>query len=355
MKLAELGYNSEIEDYRKANGLEEFTVGRVIAEHKERYIVKTEESEYLAEVLGNLRYTAQSRADFPAVGDWVAMTEYDGDNAIIHTVLPRRSVLARQAVGSKAQEQIIATNIDFAFIIQAVDRDFSVNRIERYLAICNSSTIDPVIILNKIDLVDNNTLTQMLDSVQKRVKHVPVFTISNKLQRGLNELIRYIEKGKTYCLLGSSGVGKSTLLNSLAGEEIMKTKAISEHTERGRHITTHRELRVLKNGGILIDNPGMREVGLTDLSGNLEKTFEDITVLAENCKFKDCHHTTELGCAVIAAVEDGRIERAAHENYLKMEREKEHYEASIAEKRQKDRDFGKMVKQVMKAKRPSKR
>ncbi len=348
MTLEELGYNTGLAGFMAKNGLEAFAIGRVTAEHKERYIVKTEEKEYEAEILGNLRFTAQSRSDFPAVGDWVTISEYDNDKAIIYAVLPRKSIIERQTVGKRGEKQIIATNIDVAFIVQAVDRDFNINRIERYLTICNTSKVDPFIILNKIDLIDDSKLNELTENIRKRIKDTPVFAISNTTNNGIEPLKAIIEKGKTYCLLGSSGVGKSTLLNTLLGKELMKTNEISEQTNRGKHVTTHRELIVLENGGILIDNPGMREVGITDSANGLETTFENIVELAKKCRFKDCTHTSEKGCAVIAALEKGEIESASYDNYMKMVREKEFFESTLVEKRKKDKDFGKMMKNYKK-------
>lgn len=348
MTLEDLGYNTALENYRMENGLDQFAAGRVIAEHRERYVVKTANKEYDAEILGNLRYTAKSRSDFPAVGDWVAISEYDNDKALIHAVLPRRSLIERQSIGTKGDKQIIAANIDEAFIVIAVDRDFSINRIERYLTICHTAGIKPIIILSKIDLVDDVELSDMIESVQNRIKNVPLFAVSNTMQQGIESLKGIIEKSKTYCLLGSSGVGKSTLLNTIAGQPLMKTNDISEHSDRGRHVTTHRELLVLENGGILIDNPGMREVGIADSGSGLEITFDTIFELSKKCRFQDCSHTTETGCAVIEALETGEIDGASYENYLKMMREKEHFESTVAERRQKDKAFGKMLKNYKK-------
>jgi len=344
MKLAHLGYNDNIETARIEANLTNFDIGRVIMEHKERYRVATEKGTLDAEIIGNLRYTANSRMDFPAVGDWVALTIYDTHNAIIHKVLPRTSVLSRKSVSESTATQIIATNIDVAFIVQAVDRDFSISRIERYLTICNSSNIEPVIILSKIDLVNKIELKKHIDDIKKRISNIPIFPISNTTKQGIESLQKSMEKGKTYCLLGSSGIGKSTLVNILAGKEAMKTKMISTHSKRGTHTTTHRELILLENGEILIDNPGMREVGIAAIGDGLEKSFEIIAKLAKQCKFNDCSHTHEVGCAVIKALENGDIDTASYQNYLKIRRERDHYKTSVAEKRKKDKAFGKMVK-----------
>jgi len=348
MRLEDLGYNKSLEEFRRENGLSGFDIGRVILEHKERYIVKTENGEYEAEITGNMRFSAKSRLDFPSVGDWVALTVFDPDFSIIHRILPRSSVISRQAVGQLGEIQIIAANIDFAFLVQAIDRDFNINRLERYLTICHASKVKPVIVLTKTDLADEAQLKQVLDGTGQRIHEIPVIAVSNRTRDGYDTLLRFIEKGKTYCLLGSSGVGKSTLLNNLSGKEVMKTDEISNSTKKGRHITSHRELIVLGNGGILIDNPGMREVGIGDSAGGLETTFSSILDLSEQCKFKDCTHTAETGCAVLEAVENGNIDRLSYENFLKMEREKSHYETSVAEKRKKDKVFGKIMKNYKK-------
>jgi ribosome biogenesis GTPase len=348
MKLEDFGYNDKLQKLRVENNLSGFEIGRVIAEHKERYIVKTENGEYEAEITGNLRFSAKSRIDFPAVGDWVALKTYDTEFAVIHKVLPRQSIITRQAVGQFGEIQIIAANIDYAFLIQAVDRDFSINRLERYLTICYSDKVKPIIVLTKTDLINEQKITEITDNIKQRIKGIVVFAVSNETQVGYEALKMTIEKGKTYCMLGSSGVGKSTLLNNLAGKTLMRTDSISQSTNKGRHITSHRELIVLDSGGILIDNPGMREVGIADTSGGLETTFDRIISLSQNCKFKDCTHTNEIGCTVIEAVEKGEIDKKSYENYLKMEREKAHFESTIEEKRKKDKEFGKWIKNYKK-------
>tara|TARA_B100000780_G_scaffold250068_1_gene196072 strand:- start:198 stop:1265 length:1068 start_codon:yes stop_codon:yes gene_type:complete len=350
MTLKDLGYNNKLEEYRQENNLSGFLIGRVTQEHKERYKVNTGSAEWDCELIGNLRYTAESRSDLPAVGDWVAISEYDVEKALIHGVLPRYSILERQAIGKFGEKQIIATNIDYGLIVQSVNRDFNINRLERYLALCYDSNIKPIIVVSKVDLVDSEQLDDLIQQIRNRIENVSILPISNNTQVGIEALKELIFSGKTYCLLGSSGVGKSSLINSLSGTTQLKTGEISSSIDRGKHVTTYRELIPLVNGAILIDNPGMREVGMTDNSAGIETTFETILALTSQCKFNDCTHTNEKGCAITAAIEKREIDEASFQNYLKMEREKEHHEASVAEKRKKAKDFGKMVKQFKKSK-----
>lgn len=348
MKLEDLGYNDKLGKIIIDNGLQEFEIGRIIAEHKESYIVRTEKGEFKAEITGNLRFSAKSREDFPAVGDWVTLTIYDSDFSIIHKILPRFSLVSRQAVGHFGEIQIIATNIDFGLIVQAVDRDFNINRIERYLTICNSSKISPIILFTKTDLISDQKKNEMLEKVNHRIKKIPFYGISNQTQEGFELINKIFVKGKTYCLLGSSGVGKSTLLNNLSGKSIMNTDNISLTTGKGKHTTTHRELVVLENGGMIIDNPGMREIGIIDSNIGIETTFDLIYSLSENCKYNDCTHINEIGCSVIEAVKKGKIDKASYENYLKMEKEKAYFESSVAERRKKEKNFGKIMKNYKK-------
>jgi ribosome biogenesis GTPase len=348
MKLEDLGYNDTLEKFRTEHDLNNLEIGRVTSEHRERYTVKTIKGEFQAEITGNIRFTAKSREDFPAVGDWVALTTHDFDFAIIHNILPRFSMIKRQAVGQFGEVQIIATNIDYAFIIQAVDNNFNINRLERYLTICNSSNINSIIVLTKTDLIDEHRINEILDRIKTRIKNTPIIPISNITKNGYEGINSCIEQGKTYCMLGSSGVGKSTLLNNLSGKSLMRTDEISQSTNKGKHVTSHRQLIILENGGILIDTPGMREIGIADTERGLETTFDMIVRLSNNCKFKDCTHTIEKGCAILEAIKNGEIEKDSYENYLKMESEKKHFESTIEEKRKKDKAFGKMVKNYKK-------
>jgi ribosome biogenesis GTPase len=321
-----------------------FVIGRVTAEHKERYMVMTAQGEAEAEITGHIRFTARDRIDFPAVGDWVAMEFFDNAWGIIHHILPRYSLIERQGVGKAGERQVIAANIDVAFIVQAIDRDFNINRLERYLTICYSANVTPVILISKTDLKSEAEISTFISSIGERIKDVKVIAFSNLDHTGYDTINSMMEAGKTYCLLGSSGVGKSTLLNQLCGHEQMKTGSISQSTNKGKHVTSHRELFALANGAFLIDNPGMREVGIADLSNGLDQTFDLIMALAEGCRYSDCTHTTEEGCSVIEAVEDGRLNRQSYENYLRMEREKAHFESTLVERRRKDKAFGKMLK-----------
>lgn len=349
MNLTDFGYSDKLEEFRLEQHLEEYEPGRIVAEHRERYVVITAREETEAEITGNMRFTASGRLDFPVVGDWVVLAAYDSGIAIIHKILPRFSLITRQSAGQSGEIQAIAANVDAAFIVQAVDRDFNINRLERYLTICHSSKVIPVIVLTKTDLVNEVRVSELTDLVASRIVQVPVIALSNKTRTGYVRLTGMLERGKTYCLLGSSGAGKSTLLNNLSGGDRMKTGSISTSTDKGKHITSHRELVFLENGGMLIDNPGMREVGIADEANGLETTFYAIGALAEECKFGNCTHTGEVGCRVIEAVKKGELDRKTYENYLKMEREKAHFESTVAERRKKDRDFGKMIREYKKS------
>jgi ribosome biogenesis GTPase len=347
MNLKEIGFNEKFEKFSKEIEFSGFEIGRIITEHKERYIVITKEGEFDAEITGNMRFTAKGRIDFPAVGDWVAVTSFD-DIAIIHKILPRFSILKRKAVGQLGEIQIIATNIDYAFIMQAATQDFNINRLERYLTICNTSKVKPVIVISKVDLIDQTKIDNLKQLINSRIDDVLIFAISNESKFGYEEILNFMQQAKTYCLLGSSGVGKSTLLNNLLGKNIMRTEEISHSTNKGRHITSHRELFVLENGAILIDNPGMREIGIADSGNGLEITFDPILKLAIKCKYKDCTHTSESGCAVLQALDNGIIDQLSYQNYLKMLKEKEHFESSALKRKQKDKEFGKMLKNYKK-------
>ena len=344
MNLIELGYNPYIEKQWIARSLTHYVPGRVVAEHRERYVVATENGEVEAEITGNLRFTSRSREDFPAVGDWVALSLYDSGVSLIHAVVPRFSGISRQAPGQQGGIQLIAANVDYGLIAQAADRDFNINRIERYLTICHTAGVEPVLIFTKTDLLLPGLKEEMIRNVRTRLNIREILAVSNLTTEGYESLTAFLMKGKTYCLLGSSGAGKSTLVNNLTGKHLMKTSEISTSTGKGKHSTSHRELILLDNGAILIDNPGMREIGVTDASDGIIVTFDRIAGLAGDCRFKDCSHSGEAGCAVTRAVEQGLLDGNHYANYLRIQREKSYFETSQAERKRKERMFGKILK-----------
>jgi ribosome biogenesis GTPase / thiamine phosphate phosphatase len=348
MTLTDLGLTDEITSYIKKNNLSDFAIGRVTQEHRERYIVSTGENEFDAEITGNLRFSANSRTDFPSVGDWVTMTIYDSCLAIIHKILPRKSVLERQSVGKSGEKQIISANIDIAFIIQSLDNNFNINRLERYLTICYAADIEPILVISKIDLSTEIDIRNAISKLELRDKKVKYILLSNLTHQGLDQILEVIQKGKTYCVVGSSGVGKSTLINNLLKKNILKTGQISQSTNKGRHITDHRELFVLENGGIIIDTPGMKELGMTDNMEGIKTTFQEIFELSLKCKFPDCKHIEETGCAVIEALDNGTIDKDSFDNFIKIQNEQQRFQTTIAEKHKKDKVFGKMLKNYKK-------
>ena len=321
-------------------------VARVIAEYKEAYRVKSATGEYLAKITGKQKFNTLSREGYPAVGDWVAITELDKERAIINRILPRKTIL-RKKYSNKQESQIIATNIDVAFIIESVDRDYNLNRFERYFVLAKDGNIKPAIVLNKIDLISDIELNLKINQIKDRFNNVDIIPTSVITERGLDELTRYIMNGKTYCFLGSSGVGKSSLINKLLGKNVIRTEEISHRTKRGKHTTTTREMYFLGNGGIVIDNPGTREVGMVDSSVGIEDVFSEIFALSKKCKYADCKHINEPNCAVLNAVKSKELNKNKYLNYVKLKKEDEHYGMTKLEKRRKNRQFGKFIKKSL--------
>lgn len=344
--IEDLGYNSFFESERIKLGLEK-AVARVITESKGSYRLKNQNGEFLGRVTGKQIHNALSRIDYPAVGDWVIITEADKEHVVIHSILPRKTIIKRKKgnknkIGEKKDLQIIATNIDVAFIVESVDRDYNLNRFERYFSIVKDGGVKPVIILTKIDLIKEEVLNERINELKNRFEDIDII-LTSTLNNSLETLKQYIKKGKTYCFLGSSGVGKSSLINKLIGKDIIKTGDISSFSQRGKHTTTKRQMFFLDSGGIVIDNPGIREVGITDING-VNNFFDNITAIGNSCKYKDCTHINEPGCKVIETFNKGELDKEQYSNYLNLKKEAEYYNMSEVEKREKDYKFGKFIK-----------
>lgn len=350
MELGELGFDHWFEEHARHSCGPGLAVARVTAVDRGRYLVRDAAGELPAELTGRYLHDATDAADVPCVGDWVCVRLHDArTHASIHGLLPRKSFLRRKAPGRGVEFQMIAANVDVAFITQACEFDFNLRRLERYLVIVREGRIRPVVLLTKSDLVDRGALDAMLSDVHRAGIDAPVIALSNVTGAGIDEVRRLVRPGETCCWLGSSGVGKTTLVNRLAGSEALKTRDVS-HTGEGRHTTTRRQLLVLPGGWLLVDTPGMREVGMLATDRGLEEAFADIGATAANCRYTDCGHTREPGCAVRAAIERGELSEAHLQGYRKLQREAVHHDLSYAERRRKDREFGRHVRSVLKEK-----
>jgi ribosome biogenesis GTPase / thiamine phosphate phosphatase len=345
-KLEDLGYSDFFKSQTLALNSTGHSVARVMASYRDAYRVKNINGEYLAKITGKHLFEATKREDYPVVGDWVVITERDNNNVVINDIFSRKTLL-RKKYNAKQERQVIAANVDTVFIVEAIGRDYNLNRLERYLVLANESGIKSVIILNKIDLISDEDLHLQIEQIKKRFHNIEVIPTSAVTEQGLDKLIGNITKRETHCFLGSSGVGKSTLINILLKKKSIKTKEISSITGRGKHTTTVRDMYFLKNGGIVIDNPGMREVGIADLSVGLAYTFDEISELSKNCKYTNCTHIQEKDCAVLDAVKSNELDEAKYSNYIKLKKETDYYSMTDLKKRQKNRKFGKFVKKAL--------
>ncbi len=326
-----------------------YSAARVTAVNRDNYLVRNESGEVLAELSGRLMFATESSVDLPSVGDWAFVQYYNDDTfAIIDGLLPRKSVLRRKAAGKKVDYQMIAANIDTAFIMQSCDNNFNLRRLERYLVMAYDGDIKPILLLSKSDLVSEEDLEQMVSAVLNANIDCEIITFSSENGSGLAQIGQILESGKTYCLLGSSGVGKTTLLNHLLGSGTFETSQVRDKDGKGRHTTTRRQLIVLDRGAMMIDTPGMRELGTIGAGTGIDESFTDILEISKECRFADCTHTSETGCAVLQSVQDGLLDEARYIGYIKLRKESEFHEMSYSEKRNKDRKFGQFIKTAKK-------
>ncbi|MFC1585930.1 ribosome small subunit-dependent GTPase A [Fibrobacterota bacterium] len=326
-----------------------FTSARVIEVNKGNYRVSDGKYDMLAELSGKVMYATENSTDLPTAGDWVVIQALDGNSlAIIHNVLPRKTLLKRKEPGRKIDFQLIASNIDYGLVVQSAD-SLNLNSLERYLVMLNESKINPILVFTKIDLLSSSQISELRTQVEK-FSNTYVF-ISNISEGGIETLSNELVPKQTYCLLGPSGAGKTSLLNRLLGKNLLKVKDVRDKDGKGRHTTVRRQLVRLESGSIFIDTPGLRELGNFNIASGIEQTFETISLYAKNCRFRDCTHIHEERCAVLKAVEKGEIDSERYQNYLKLNKEANFYEMSYTEKRNKDKSFGKMVKNYKKAKR----
>lgn len=317
-KKERLGWDSFFETKFSELPEEDFFAARVAVKHKDQYELKNENGDICGKISGKFHYRSLEDG-FPAVGDWVyCKMDPSLEYAVIIGIIGRKTKFSRKMVGNAAREQIMVANIDTLFLVSSFNNEFNERRIERYLAMIKDGGINPVLILNKSDLESEKV--SMLSALKNICKDVPVHAVSAKTGEGIDQLKQYLKEGKTAAFIGSSGVGKSTLINALSGKDLMKTGEIRESDDKGRHTTTNREMLLLPIG-IIIDNPGMREMQLWDTEKGIEEAFEDIKELEKECHFSNCSHSNEKDCAIKAAIDTGELSEKRYENYLKMKEE----------------------------------
>lgn len=330
-KLEQFGWNNFFEKQFSNFSGKEYKAGRVAIENKSNFILYTEDGELTGELSGRFHFNAEVSSDYPAVGDWVVIRVIpDERKAIIEHVLERKNKFSRKAAGSTTDEQIISANADIIFIVSSLNQDINLRRLERYMSLAIENNTEPVLILSKSDVCDN--IEEKLAEVRSIAAGKGIHTICAKENKGVDELRKYFEGNRTIAVVGSSGTGKSTLINCLAGSDEMEVSGISLYKDKGRHTTSHRELVILKSGGLIIDTPGMREIQLWEGSEGISSTFEDIEEYIEMCRFSDCKHDTEPGCAVKQAIDEGTLDEKRFNSYLKLQREYKYFESRQSKK-----------------------
>ncbi len=320
-------------------------IARVAAVDRDQLWLVSQDGFFRARLSADFRHRRIASHELPCVGDWVCIEMPSDDLAVVHSRLDRRSVLRRRSAGGAATSQVIAANVDTAVIVQSCHFDFNLRRLERYLVMVMDGGADAVILLTKTDLVAPSVTAAQVEGIRSCGITAPILTLSNITGDGIDALKCMLEPGKTHCFVGSSGVGKSTLINRLLGNERLETRAVSG-TGEGRHTTVRRELIRLEGGALVIDNPGMREFGVVDAQAGIDERYDGITALAEQCRYRDCTHSGEPGCAVLAAVHAGKLDADQLETYRQLRRESEFFRLSYAEKRRKDKDFGRFLQKA---------
>ena len=353
--LKNVGFSEWFQERLDSSKLDDFQLARVTTVYGESYVVTDGEKDITAEITGKIMFSAESPLDYPTVGDWCYFQNL-GENslAIIHEVFERKSILKRKRKGKSVEFQSIAANIDYALIVQSLDADYNIRRFERYLVMAREGGIQPVLLLSKSDLLSDEEIDEKKAEILESNPDMQVIAFSNKDGTNLSEVENLLVSGKTFCLIGSSGVGKTSLLNKILGEDRFATREIKRKDSKGKHTTTNRQLLKLDNGALIIDTPGMRELGNIAVETAITETFDDITELETLCKFRNCSHTQEKGCAILEALEDKTISQERYQNYLKLLKESEHNEMSYLEKRKKFKAQGKLYKSIQKKNRKNK-
>jgi len=348
MELIDLGLDDWFKNQMNELCSPEQSVARVVAVDRDRLVVHDGSGEFSAELLGKFFYGAERATEFPCVGDWVCLEHHDSEDfASIHNVLPRKTLMKRKSSGYNDEFQLLAANVDVAFIVMACDYDFHVRKLERFLVLVNEGHVEPVLILTKTDLIDPEELAYLLEGIEDAGIHIKILPLSNVTGDGLMQIKQFMKPKKTYCLLGSSGVGKTSLMNQLMGSDMFETQIVSASGE-GRHTTVRRHLLMLEQGAMLVDMPGIRELAIAEVSEGIEESFEDILAIALKCRFSNCGHSNEPGCAVVAAIENDELNIEHYDNYLKIKQEsvshkKMSHKASFVEQRKKGKNASRLA------------